>query len=645
MGNAVKILLLEDNLNDAQLVYWKLQQSGMDFLWTHVSDLLEFDKTIDILKPDLILSDFNMLGFTGLDALEIVKQKFPFTPFIIVTGNLDEETAVETIKAGAWDYIIKDRLTTLNLAIKKALELKKEKEAKNQALENLKKSEERFALAIDGTMDGIWDQNFETGESYYSPNYRLMLGYNEKEFPNRAESWINVVHPDDKESTFMLWQKHLVGEIPQFYAKFRMKCKNECYKWILGRGKAQFDNSGKAIRISGSNKDISEDKIKEIELLKHSRAVQNAPISIMLTDPKGNIEYVNPKFLETSGYSWEEVIGKPASILKSGRHDLDFYKKLWSTILQGKEWFGDFLNKKKDGTLYWESASISEVKDPDGELIGYTAIKEDITIKKNAEFELIKAKEKAEESNRIITTFLNNVSHEIRTPMNGILGFTNLLNKDNLTNESKNNYIQIIISSTNRLLNVINNILDISKIESNQLEFIFENINVGSFIEKLFIEQKESKLKAAKPEIELRISLPEDMNKYTIKTDFFKFKQIWENLISNALKFTDKGYVEIGCNIKYKKQNKEIEFYVKDTGIGITENDKVIIFAPFRQANNERFKEGVGLGLSITKALVELLDGRIWFDSTPGIGSTFYFTLPINSEGNQLTKNIKNNAE
>jgi PAS domain S-box-containing protein len=639
MNDKINILLLEDNLNDAQLVYWKLKHSGMDFQWTHVCDLIEFVETIDILKPDLVLSDFNMLGFTGLDALEIVKQKCPFTPFIVVTGNLDEETAVETIKAGAWDYIIKDRLTTLNLAIKKALELKKEKEVKNQALENLKKSEERFALAIVGTMDGIWDQNIETGESYYSPNYRLMLGYNQKEFPNHAKSWINVLHPEDKESTLMLWQKHLIGEIPQFYAKFRMKCKNESYKWILGRGKAQFNNSGKAIRISGSNKDISEDKIKEIELLKHSRAVQNAPISIMLTDPNGIIEFVNPKFLEISGYDWEEVIGKPASILKSGRHDADFYEELWNTIMEGKEWFGELLNKKKDGTLFWESASISGIKDSKGKLISYVAIKEDITQKKQAQFDLIRAREKAEESNRLITNFLHNISHEIRTPMNGILGFSNLLNKNNLTDENKNNYIQIIKSSTNRLLSVITNILDISKIESNQMMLTFENINIKLFIEKLFIEQKESKLKAANPEIELRIALPEDMNKYTIKTDYFKFKQIWENLISNALKFTDKGYVEIGCNIIDKNQNKEIEFYVKDTGVGISENDKVIIFDRFRQADNEKFKEGIGLGLSLTKVLVELLDGRIWLESRPDIGSTFYFTLPLNSEGNQQTKN------
>jgi PAS domain S-box-containing protein len=508
MDNSINILLLEDNFYDAQLVFNQVKKSVDVFEWNHVSDLIEFIQILDCSKPDIILSDYNLIGFTGLDALEIVKQKCPLIPFIIVTGNLDEETAAETIKAGAWDYVVKDRLGRLDLAIKNALELKDEKEAKTLALEKLKKSEERFTLAVDGTMDGIWDHNLETGECYYSPRYKLMLGYNKEEFDDNCKTWINLLHHDDKEPTLLCLQKHLIQELPQYQAEFRMKCKDGTYKWILGRGKATFDSSGKACRISGSNKDISESKEKE--------------------------------------------------------------------------------------------------------------------------FELVQAKEKAEESDRLKTAFLNNVSHEIRTPMNAILGFSNLLNRPVLSDENKYSYTQIINSSVNRLLKIVNDILDISKIESNQLELLISNIKIKRILDQVTHDHKQSQLYISKSEIEFRTKFPKEIDDYFLNTDPNRFRQIWDNLIVNSLGFTDKGFIEIGCTrVEVNGNAPQLEFYVKDSGIGISETDKNVIFELFRQCDNDRFKEGAGLGLCITKAIVELLGGKIWFESKVGLGTTFHFTFPL----------------
>jgi PAS domain S-box-containing protein len=629
MDDSVNILLLEDNKNDAELIYWKIKNSKLDFKWTHVSDLIEFVEILDILKPDIVLSDYNLVGFTGIDALEIVKQKCPLLPFVIVTGNLDEETAAESIKSGAWDYVLKDRLSRLDFAIKNALDLKKEKEIKNKALENLKKSEERFALAIEGTKYGIWDFNLETGESYFSSQYKSMLGYSEDEINLDNSEYIEFIHPQDRESAIDLYNKHLKGEISQFQAEIRIRCKDGTYKWILCRGKALFDSNGNPTRVSGLYRDISESKAKEIEILKLSKAVRNAPVSIVITDLKGIIEYVNPKFSEISGFYIDEVIGKPTSILKSGRHDNDFYKDLWDKITNGKEWNGELLNKKKNGELFWESAFISGIKDSENKVIGFMAIKEDITQKKKFEIELVKAKEKAEQNDRLKTAFLHNLSHEIRTPMNAIIGFTELLKKNNLQQEQKDKYVNIIVDSGNRLLHIMNNLIDISLIDSNQMTLNSEIVDINVFVDQLLVDFNASKLKLIKPQVELKSSFPQEINICKIKTDPIKFRQIWDNLISNSLKYTDKGFVEIGCIIRLTSKNKEIEFYVKDTGIGISESDKDFIFDRFRQADNDVFKDGLGLGLSLTKSLIELLDGKMKFISTEGTGSTFYFTFPL----------------
>jgi PAS domain S-box-containing protein len=379
---------------------------------------------------------------------------------------------------------------------------------------------------------------------------------------------------------------------------------------------------------------FEEDRIKTQEKIKQlSQAVEQSPVTIVITNTKGEIEYVNPKFSETTGYTFDEVVGQNPRFLKSGHTTPDEYKLLWQTLAAGNEWHGEFHNVRKDGESYWESASISPILNAQGKTTHYIAIKEDVTARKNVENELIKAKEKAEESDRLKLAFLANMSHEIRTPMNGILGFTELLKSPNLAGEEQQEYIRIIEKSGIRMLNIINDIISISKVESGQVEISLSKTNVNEQIEYLHTFFKPE---AAHKGIQLAVTNQLPSKETLINTDKEKVYAILTNLIKNAIKFTDSGSIEFGC----AKKGKHLEYFVKDTGTGISKSQQKIIFERFRQANETitRSHEGSGLGLAISKAYVEMLGGKIWVESKQGEGSTFYFTIPANTELKSIEK-------
>lgn len=251
--------------------------------------------------------------------------------------------------------------------------------------------------------------------------------------------------------------------------------------------------------------------------------------------------------------------------------------------------------------------------------------------------ELIIAKRRAEESDRLKSAFLANMSHEIRTPMNGILGFAGLLKDPDLSGEQQQEYIRIIEKSGVRMLNIINDIVDISKIESGQMKVSVSETNVNEqmeFINTFFKAEVEPK----GIRLILKNSLPS--SEAIIRTDREKLYAILTNLVKNAIKYTQEGFIEFGYILK----KAELEFFVKDTGIGIPKHKQVAIFERFVQSamSNKRTFQGAGLGLSISKAYVEMLGGKIWVESEEGKGSIFYFTIPSNGEAEE--KNVIQNV-
>lgn len=395
-----------------------------------------------------------------------------------------------------------------------------------------------------------------------------------------------------------------------------------------------FDSQNMLVAIKSYIFDNTERKIAGDELVKLSQAIEQSPVAVILTDTEGNIEYTNPKFCEISGYSLLEVKGKNPRFLKSGNTSKKGYKELWDTIISGNEWNGEFLNKRKDGKLYWELATISAIKNTEGKITHYLAVKEDITNRKMLIEELIAAKEKAEESNRLKTAFLANISHEIRTPINGVCGFAELL-REEIQNETHKEYIDIITKSANRLLNTVNDIVDVAKIETGQQEVYIELFDLNNLLKEVYtIHNKHSK-------IDVRILLEKNKT-LMINSDKIKIYQIVNNLIVNSLKFTPKGTIQLG----YFLNNGEVTIFVKDTGIGIEEKYHKKIFDRFVQVESgySRKFEGTGLGLSIVKHFVDLLGGKIWLESELGKGSCFYVSLPDILEENSKTERIEQNS-
>jgi PAS domain S-box-containing protein len=367
-----------------------------------------------------------------------------------------------------------------------------------------------------------------------------------------------------------------------------------------------------------------ESKQNQEKALKLTRAVEQSPISIVITDIKSNIEYVNPQFLKLTGYSAGEVKGQNPRILQSGRHDKAFYKKLYDTILSGNDWQGEMLNKKKNGELFWEMGLISPVFNQKGEIINFIGIKEDISEKKKLLTELVAAKEKAEESDRLKTAFLANISHEIRTPMNSIVGFSGLLKRNKLSPGKKTRYIETINANANHLLGLIEDLLDISQIESGNLQLSEEIIDIRQLFEDLH-----KRFQPLKPGIDINYQIKGIESFYG---DRLKLNQILSNLIGNAVKFTVSGRIEYSV----KKEKDFLIFNVQDTGSGIMKKDLEKIFERFAQGTNSVWlsRSGTGLGLALAKAYVEKMGGEISVVSEWGKGSMFLFSLPFKNPEN-----------
>ena len=355
-------------------------------------------------------------------------------------------------------------------------------------------------------------------------------------------------------------------------------------------------------------------------LLKLSRAVEQSPVSIIITDTGGDIEYINPKVTEITGYQFAEVIGKNPRIFSSGKKSKSEYKELWEAISSGKVWRGEFHNKKKNGELYWELASISPIINQKGIITNYLAVKEDITERKRAAEELLKAKEKAEESDKLKTEFLAQMSHEIRTPINVLLGYIEYL--DDLYGEPKvpeavDCFDGINIAS-HRIIRTIDLVLNAAELQTGTYQAKFIKIDLDTeILHKLY---KERFLSASQRGLELVYNC--ELNDPKIFADDYSTTQIFVNLIDNAIKYTRKGKIEI---LLTKNRNGNIVVEIKDTGIGIAKEFLPRLFDAFAQEEQgyTRSFEGNGLGLALVKRYCEINNALLEVESEKNVGSTF----------------------
>ncbi len=370
------------------------------------------------------------------------------------------------------------------------------------------------------------------------------------------------------------------------------------------------------------------------KLLQLSSAVENSPSTIVITDLDGHIEYVNPKFTEITGYLYEEVLGKNPRILKLDGLTKERYEELWETILSGREWRGDFCNRKKNGESYREHASISPIRNAQGKITGFVAIKDDVTEQRRIAAELLAAQDAAHAANRSKSEFLANMSHEIRTPMNAIMGITYLLEQSNLPGDA-NVLIRKMGRAGRSLLAIINDILDFSKIEAGRVEIEHLPFRLSSVLDNLATIMS---VNVGDKNIEVSITPPESRID-RLSGDALRLEQVLINLSGNAIKFTDQGHVEVSIQVVARSEQRiTLRFAVSDTGMGIPPEKQGLIFESFSQvdASNTRRSGGTGLGLTISRQLVELMGGEMGLTSVLGTGSEFWFTLPFDLDQDAL---------
>jgi PAS domain S-box-containing protein len=492
------ILSLEDSDIDFELITEQLINAGFQIDISRVMTEPEFTISIRNNVYDIILADYNLPQFDAFKALELCLKFCPDTPFICISGSIGEIKAVELLKMGAVDYVIKDRMERLPFAVKRALEDAKIKIEHNQAQEALRMSEERLRDILFSTSDWVWEVD-EQGRYTYSSHRDVDL--------------FDFTHDE-----------------------------------IIGKTPFDFMSTDEAERIAAIFSEIAANKlpIKDLE-------------------------------------NW---------------------------------------NIGKDGRQICLLTNGVPILDNEGQLLGYRGVDKNITDRKLAEQELIKAKEKAEESDRLKTAFISNMSHEIRTPLNSIIGFSDLLLDPFFSTEQQFEFVTSIKKSGDNLIAIISDIMDISRIETGQITINKDQFSAGQLLKNISFEQSHL-VKNGEHEIWINIPEPDIL----INGDELRIKQILMNFLSNAFKFSEKGTIELG----YRYSLNAVQFYVKDTGIGIPKEYHQKIFERFRQVETAHTRKygGNGLGLAISKQLAELMGGEITMESEPGKGSIFYLSLPV----------------
>ncbi len=519
-----------------------------------------------------------------------------------------------------------------------------------QAEEALRESETRYRTLIETIPYGIQENDTNGIITFSNAAHANMLGYREGELIGKAIwDFFDSPSPQDKLRTYLAT---VLKEqpLPSPYLTTNRTAQGQLIDlqidWNYKR-----DKHGQISGFISVLTDITKRNQNEDQLRKLYRAVEQSPSVVVITDIKANIEYVNPKFTDITGYSFAEVIGKNPRILKSGETPSAEYQRLWKTIVAGGEWRGEFHNKKKNGELYWESASISPILDGAGIITHYLAVKEDITERKRIEEKLAaerhnleitvaertkelrltlqqveEANLRLENANQAKSRFLSSMSHELRTPLTAILGFTDLLAEQffGQLNDKQLNYVRQIESSGKHLLNLINDLLNVAKIDAGAMELELEQATPVDFIQTTVAMMTNQFRKKG---ITLTVQIEPELQYVVV--DIKKCKQIMLNLLSNALKYTPLGGQVVVHAFKESAAQFQVE--VSDTGTGIEPNEIEKIFSEFHQADRVRDAHmgGTGIGLALTRRLVELHGGEIKVNSEVGKGSTFWFTIPI----------------
>ena len=503
-------------------------------------------------------------------------------------------------------------------------------------------SERRFRDIVNTTDGIVWEADAPTQVyTFVSQKAERLLGYPVADWLEPG-FWENHLHPDDK-GWVLEYCATCTEQLEAQDLEYRFIAKDGRIVWLHGMVTVIAEN-GQPRWLRGIIVDITERKLMEAQLSKLALAVEQSPESIVITSIDTRIEYVNEAFVQTSGYSREEAIGRNPRILQSGKTPVATYDALWTALHEGRPWKGEFYNRRKDGSEYIEFAFITPLRQSNGIISHYVAVKEDITEKKclgdeldnhrhhleelveQRTTELIAARHQAEAANQAKSCFLANMSHEIRTPMNAIIGLSHLLRRS-MTSPEQIDRLGKIDGSGRHLLSIINDILDLSKIEANQLQLESADFHLSAILNSVG-----SIISQSAREKGIKVKLDADSVPPWLRGDPTRLRQALLNYAANAVKFSEAGVISIRANLLEENGDELlVRFEVADTGIGIAPDSLGRLFRAFEQADTSTTRKygGSGLGLAITRRLVQLMGGEVGADSVLGKGSRFWFTARL----------------
>jgi len=729
MGGPLRILLVEDAAADAELALAELRRAGIDLVALVVDTGDAFRAALRDFSPDLILSDYALPQFSGLAALELAREAAPEVPFIILTGSLNEETAVGCMKAGAWDYLLKDRRIRLPLAVRGALELARARRERAAAVEDLRRREAQLRLITDTAPVLISyidrdlryrevNRRYETwfgapAESLRGRSVEEVLGaavwpkvrayleralagvetsFNmEAPFPAVGTRWMSVTYTPDRDdagsvrgivallqdvtgqkriedalresekryrslfeqspigiyrttpdgqillanpalvrmlgysSAEELYAKNLEdqgfdpryprrrfqdaversGELRGFEAVWPRKDGTELF--VEENATAIRDATGSVLCYEGTVEDMTARRQAEGALRLLATAVDQSAEAVVVTDPKGVIEYVNPAFARITGWESAEVLGKTPAVLKSGRHDDAFYQDLWGTILTGNVWAGRLTNQRKDGSLYEEEMTISPVRDPKGEIIRFVAVKRDVTREVMLQQQLNQA-QKMEAIGRLA----GGIAHDFNNLLQALMSQLEVLRRSAIGGESGRPFAEVDQLVT-RGAALTRQLLLFARKETSVAQDLELNEVVRSattLLRRIVRENVAIEVAAAE------VALP-------VRADRGQIEQVLMNLVVNASDaMAEGGRVVIATG----GDAGEVWLAVSDTGHGIPEDIQPLIFDPF--FTTKPAGKGTGLGLSVVHGIVASHGGRIDVSSAVGAGTAFRVVLP-----------------
>ncbi|QGG47612.1 sensor histidine kinase [Heliorestis convoluta] len=449
---------------------------------------------------------------------------------------------------------------------------------------------------------------------FISPAVERILGYKAKECYAYPELLYERIHPEDQEQ----FKKYI--EHPNHKTHY-YRCKNREDKWIWLslRAVPLRDAQGKTIGVEGIVRDVTERIYCNDQLRKLSEAVRQSSNTLLITDQQGTIEYANDQCFQLTGYDSHEVIGNNPKIFQSGETPEEQYREMWKTIRSGQDWSGEILNKKKDGTLYWEEVLVTPIKNDRGVTTHFLGVKHDITERKEQERIIVeqnealklhaqhleKLNEKLLQTEQLKNEFLSNISHELRTPLNAVIGFSQLI-KDGEFEDSQQlvEFVDIIEKNGQELLTIITNILTLAKMESGTESFEKALVDVELLMDALHNYVESQPIQKG-----LTVVVEPQVEKLRLETDYEKVLRVLMHVLQNAIKFTSSGTI----TIKAEKRDNHIAFVITDTGIGIEPEEQKRLFQKFVQVDGtaSRRYSGLGMGLALCQLTIHKLEGTI----------------------------------